>query len=222
MILKSSGVTLLEVILAVAIVAALVAVVTPRLGGRNNQIKAVVRKLAVLSRDVKSQSKLQNSTYRLVIDIGGSEEEAAGKNPFDRGEDNKTYSFWVEKAPGSVLGDQAEEEEEEREEAERNRGTLKDEDAPPSELFTPDTRILKKPEVLPSGMKFDLVELASRKDPITEGRVYIYYLPQGYVEESVIQISYGDALKWTVAIRALTGRVDIFQEHLSLKDVRPE
>jgi general secretion pathway protein H len=220
--LKAKGVTLLEVILAVAIVAALITVVAPRLGGRNNQIKAVVRKIAVISRDIKSQAKLQNSTYRLVIDIGGSEAEPpADENPFNRTDtSDKTYSFWVEKAPGSVLGDQAEAEEEAREEAARSGDTA--EAAHANNEFAPDTRIMKKPEVLPSGMKFDLVELASRKDPITEGRVYIYYLPQGYVEESAIQISYGDALKWTIAIRPLTGRADIYQEHLLLKDVRSE
>lgn len=210
--LSAKGVTLLEVILAVVIIAVLVVVAAPRLGGRNQQIKSYVRKIAVLSRDIRNQAKLQNSTYRLVIDIGGNPDAEPGQNPFESSS-KKTYSYWVEKAPGTVMNSGDDDAEKE---------STKDSSEEKKETFAIDERFSKKPEVLPGGIQFDLVEVASRKEPITSGRAYIYYLPQGYVEESIIQLSYGDKLKWTIAIRPLTGKTDVYTEHLSLKDVRPE
>ncbi len=205
------GFTLLEVIITVGIMVSLVAFVAPKLGGRNQQIKAVVRKIGVLSRDIRNQSKLQNATYRLVIDMNSQNEN--GPN----GKAEPKYSYWVEKAAGSVIGDQAEEEEKAKKKAKDDKDA-----APPPDSFSVDSRLMKKPEELPAGMKFDRVELASSKDAFTEGRAYIYYLPQGYVEESIIQLSYGDKIKWTVAIRPLTGRADVYQDHFGLKDVRPQ
>lgn len=204
------GFTLLEILITVGIMVSLIAVVIPRLGGRNQQIKGVVRKIGVLSREIRNQAKLKNSTYRLVIDINGGDLGSGGQ-------EKPQYSFWVEKSPGTVIGTQAEEEEKAKEAAKDDKDA-----PPPADEFTPDTKLMKKPEVLPADMKFDRVEIASRKEAYTEGRVYIYYLPQGYVEESVIQLSYGDKIKWTIAIRPLTGRADIYQSHQSLKDVRPQ
>lgn len=208
---EERGFTLLEVIITIGIMVSLVAFVAPKLGGRNQQIKAVVRKIGVLSREIRNQSKLQNATYRLVIDMNSQNEDGAN------GKTEPKYSYWVEKSPGTVIGDQAEEEEKAKEKAKD------DKDAPPApDSFTVDSRLMKKPEELPTDMKFDRVEIASSKDAFTEGRVYIYYLPQGYVEESIIQLSYGDKIKWTVAIRPLTGRADVYQDHFGLKDVRPQ
>lgn len=208
---KERGFTLLEVIITIGIMVSLVAFVAPKLGGRNQQIKAVVRRIGVLSREIRNQSKLQNATYRLVIDMNSENED--GSN----GKAEPKYSYWVEKSPGIVIGNQAEEEDKTKEKAKEDKDT-----PPPADSFTIDSRVLKKPEELPTDMKFDRVELASSKDAFTQGRVYIYYLPQGYVEESIIQISYGDKIKWTVAIRPLTGRADVYQDHYGLKDVRPQ
>ena len=110
---KERGFTLLEVIITIGIMVSLVAFVAPKLGGRNQQIKAVVRKIGVLSREIRNQSKLQNATYRLVIDMNSENQD--GPN----GKAEPKYSYWVEKSPGTVIGDQAEEEEK-AEQAQKN------------------------------------------------------------------------------------------------------
>lgn len=194
---RHHGFTLVEVMVVVAILAVMIAAIAPRLGGGNYKIKGVVRKLGVLSREIRNNAKLRNATYRLVIEM-------------NQDGDKREDLYWVEYASGTVLGGQADEE-------------LNDDDdvkTPSVRSFQPDTRLMKKPEKLPSGMKFSKVEIASAKKPFTEGRVYLYYLPQGYVEENVIQISYGDDLKWTLAVQPLTGKVDVVSDHIDLAKLR--
>lgn len=202
----SSGFTLLEVLIVTGLLAVLVAVLAPRLGGsKNNEIKAVVRQLAVLSRNIRNHAKIYNATYRLVIEM-----RQEGDQRIDR--------YWVESAPGTVLGEQEEEEFEKAKNEDKNN--------PRPKTFQVDPRVFDKtvklPVQLPRGMRFTKVELASAKKPFTEGRVYIYYLPQGFVEESVIQLEYEKNLKWTVAIRPLTGKADVASEHVDLADLRAQ
>lgn len=193
------GFTLLEVMVVVVILAISISAIAPRLGGNNHKIKAVVRELAVLSRDIRNNAKITNSTYRLVIEMKENES------------DEREDSYWVESASGLVLGSQAADEEDDK----------KDKDKKPAQ-FQIDPRLTKKPKKLPKGMIFSKIEIASAKKPFTEGRVYLYYLPQGYVEENVIQISYGEDLKWTLAVQPLTGKVDVVNDHIDLANLRKE
>jgi general secretion pathway protein H len=194
------GFTLIEVMVVIGLLALMLSAIVPKLGGSNHKIKGVVRELAVLSREIRNNAKLKNATYRLVIEM---------KTDGDAHES----TYWVESAGGSVLGSQVEEEE--------DAGKDNDDENKSPALFQPDVRIMKKPKKLPSGMYFSKVEIASSKKPFTDGRVYLYYLPQGYVEENVIQITYED-LKWTLAVQPLTGKVDIANEHIDLANLRSE
>ena len=93
------------------------------------------------------------------------------------------------------------------------------------DIFRPvplDQQILKKPQELPPGMIFQRVELASQKEPVTDGIVYIYFLPEGFVNESAIHLHFGEKQHWTIAIHPLTGRADIFHEDVSLDELRQQ
>jgi prepilin-type N-terminal cleavage/methylation domain-containing protein len=194
------GFTLLEIVLTVAIIATVLVFAFPKFSGGQTELRAAVRRIGVVSREAKRMSKLYNSTYRLVLDVAPSEGEKT--------EDFQSQ-FWVEKAPGSILT---------REEKDQKEN---DEDDPGKEpLFSLDKRIMKKPEVLPSGLEFKKVEFANQKDPVIKGKAYVYYLPEGLVTEAAIHLHFGDLLKWTLAIHPLTGRVDIFDKEISLEDLR--
>lgn len=205
-IITSSGFTLLEVIITVALIALISALVIPKISNRNNDMRSMVRKIAVLNRDLKSRAKLNNATYRLVINMGEGD-----------GGDNTTahHEFWVERAQGEVLNNYdpknppklQTEEDEKKEEAS-------------VELFTPDLKVMKQPEALPGTLQFESVELGSQDEPITSGLVYIHYLPTGYADEAAIHLKVGEKLKWTLAIEPLTGRLDIIDEYRSLEDLR--
>jgi len=202
--LSNSGMTLLEIIVAVAIIASIVTLVLPRLNSRSNEIRATVRKIAILSRELKNLAKLQNATYRLVIHMG--EEDGKPK-----------HEFWVERGQGAILNDYDP----------KKPPTLPDptkekpEDEPPP-AFTRDTKVLKKPEALPNELIFESVELASVDKPITEGLVYIHYLPTGFADEAVIHLKQGEKINWSLAIQPLTGRIDIIDENRSLRDLRSQ
>lgn len=203
---STKGFTLLEIVLVMALLAFIATLAIPKLGGQKAQVQSMVRKIGITARQLKYSAKLNNATYRLVIQLV--------PNPDDNrsNEEGLKNKFWVEKAPGSVLTSNDEEAEEIDSE---------DENAPPDPNgFIPDQKIMKKPEELPSGMIFQRVELASQDEPITEGIVYIYFLPEGYVNESAIHLEYSKKQHWTIAIHPLTGRADVFPEDVSLDTLR--
>ena len=66
---KASGFTLVEILIVLAIVAVVTGMALPRLGGRNYQIRSQMRRMALLSEQVRQLAKLERSTYRLVIQM---------------------------------------------------------------------------------------------------------------------------------------------------------
>ncbi len=209
---RSNGFTLLEIVIVVAIIAFVASIAIPKLGGRKNQMRAVVRKIGVLTREIKYNSKLQNATFRMAFRV-------VDKDARDADGNGVKSEFWIEKAPGSVvLGqDMSEEElqdlvdEQDSEEAKSPK---------PATAFVMDTRILKKPETLPDGMRFDRIEIAKLGKPVTSGVAYIYFLPEGYVDEAAIHLTADEKLHWTVAIAPLTGRADVLDGDVPLDDLR--
>ncbi len=202
-----AGFTLLEVIITVAIIAAIVTMALPRLGSRSNEIRSTVRKLSTLSRELRSRAKLNNTTYRLVINMEDAEKTADASR--------RTYTYWVEKAHGEVLNDYDPENPPSLDPEEND-----DEEAKKQPLFSPDTQIMKKPEELPGELIFESVELATLDEPVTTGIVYIHYLPTGFVDEAAIHLRRGDKIAWTLAIEPLTGRMDVIDEYRALEDLR--
>jgi general secretion pathway protein H len=83
-----------------------------------------------------------------------------------------------------------------------------------------ETRVTRSPVGLPKGLFFESVELASSSAPITEGRAYIHFFAQGYSEDSAIHLTDRKTLNWTIAINPLTGRADIFEKKIGLKELR--
>ena len=199
---KRRGFTLLEIIVVVTIIAAISALVFPRLGGRTHEIQGTVRKLAVVSRDLRNNSKLFNATYRLVIEMNDPD-----------GREERPHRYWVERAEGSVIRSDRDINLEEREDTE---------DPTNAPRFSRDERIMRRVESLPRGMVFESVEIASLNEPITSGIAYIYYRPEGFTEEAVIHIRHGERLNWTVAIHPLTGKADILGERRTLSDLRQQ
>lgn len=201
--LKSTkGMTLIEIVIVVAIIAFVATLAIPRLSNRKSQMQATIRKMGVMVREIKNSAKLNRSTYRLVIEIPDS--EALDPAP---------TRYWVEKTPGNVLiseDDEAAELEELRKDAE---------DREPSK-FQIDQRITKEPEELVDGLNIPMVEIANRDDAITDGRAYIYFFPEGYVNQAVIHIKGGESLHWTMALAPVTGKVDVFNKEVTLRELQ--
>lgn len=200
------GFTLIEVMVVLAIIAGIVALVLPRIGNRNNQMKAVVRKMSVLSRELHTRARLNGATYRLVIDMKQGADSA----------DAQTYA--VEKSTQKILLNPKEEEILKKELS--KAATSGDEISEGSkDGFEPDPKVLKKPVELPGVLKFVSVEKVGFKQPVTTGKVYITYFPQGLGEEAVIHLKAGENLNWTIAIHPLTGEAEVATRFVSLDEV---
>ncbi len=190
----------------VAIIAGAVALSLPYLSNRNTKTKAALREFIVLSRNLHTKAKLNGAVYRLVIEL----------QPLVPSDEN-IQTYWVERANSSVVISESEEAE--------TMARLKDAGDKPSKDprgFAPDPEIIKSPKELPAGLKFSQVELTRIKNPITEGRAYIHYLPQGLVDEAAIHIEGEEGKAWTISIHPLTGKAELINQSRALKELRDQ
>lgn len=190
---SSSGFSLIEVLLVLAIIGAAMAIATPRLFRRDPNIKSVARQFLVLGKEVRNRARLSNSTLRLVLDLNPAEPK-----------------YWVEKANGAKLIDP------EIEEKKNDRSS--DEEKKPPEWNLDDV-LTKDKRSLPSGLFFGAIETIHMKAPQTEGLAYIHFFPEGLMEAASVQITDRKRLTWTLIYNPLTGQADLVQEARSLKDV---
>lgn len=193
---SQKGFTLIEIMIVLAIIAAIMSIAAPRLLRNDTNVKPIARKILVLSKEIRTKARLTNSTYRLVIKM----------------DDKNESSYWVERASGPRLVDP------EAYEKERENAGKKAEDLPPP-LFQIDKTLTRKEQSLPRGLYFGSVETINNKTPITSGMAYIHYFPEGFVEASALQITDGNKLTWTLVFNPLTGQADIIEKAQSLRDL---
>lgn len=187
--------------IVLSIIGAIIGLVIPRIDNKNNQIKGEVRKFTTLTRQVRNMAKLQNTTYRLVLDLGEEGEKS-------------THQYWLESSLGEVLlAEKLEEAYEEANDKNQEKENVNDPNA-----FVEDKKILKGRKELPGGMIFESIELPGIDKPLTFGKVYIHFFPSGRVEEAAIHLKL-DNFQWTLAIHPLTGKTDIAREYISLRDI---
>ena len=204
---KQPGFTLIEMMIVLAIIGGMAALAMPYINSRNSQTRTFLRKITVLSRELHTRAKLQGAVYRLVLDLKKVEDVT---KPV-------TQQYWVEKAQGHVVM-KADEEEAEIKRAKEDR----EEDRKDPRGFAPDPSLVKQATDLPPGMRIDRVELTRVKDPITEGKVYIHYLPEGLTDEAAIHLKGEKTQAWTVSIHPLTGKAELVSKQLTLKEIRSQ
>lgn len=196
---KQSGLTLLEIMIVLAIIAGVVLTALPRLSGQNNQMRQSVRQLTAISKQLQLQAKLQGAIYRLVIDLGKDE-----RSP---------QSYWVEKSTNQTVL--------KPDEMDAPIGELekKGEGEPPPQ-FSADNRVLKGKQGFPSGLRVSEVELKRKEQPISSGKAYVHFFPQGLAEEAAIHLRASEKLQWTLAVHPLTGRSSVYPEKISLREIQ--
>lgn len=190
------GFTLFEILIVVSILAGAIAFLVPRTMRTDSGIKKVSRHILVLSRDVRNQARLKNSTYRIVFKMDGDK-----------------HSYWVEAAAGNQPGKSQEQLEEESRLAE---------DVRPTNPFKKIDKFTKTQFELPKDLYFGQIETLSERAPITTGEVYLNYSPQGLTESAAIQLTDRKDTNWTLVVNPLTGHVTIVNKKVSLKDIKQE
>jgi len=200
------GFTLIEVMIVLVIVTGVISMSMPYMTSRNSQTKAFLRELTVLSRDLHTKAKLQGVVYRLVIDMG----ESDAYNP-------QPQSFWVEKSVGKAVIKESEEEKTLAHEQDRD-----DRKKPDPRGFQVDTSVIKQKREPPKGLRFERIELSRSKSPLTKGKAFIHYLPEGLVDETAIQIKGDRGQNWTISIHPLTGKAELLSREVSLKEIKSQ
>lgn len=195
---SNHGLTLLEVLIVLAIMGFLIAFGLPKFKDPKSNVKSVVRKMAVLSREVRHNARIKRMTYRMVFRMGGA--NSATKD-----------AYWVENAPANTLIPS--------QQTMESLAKMSSDEKPP-EAFQKATNLVKDERDLPKGLYIGSIETQGSPAPITEGLAYIYFTQEGLVEKSMIQITNKDKLTWTLIINPLTGHVDLVEKPMRLKDLQ--
>ncbi len=192
--------TLIEIMIVLVIMAAMAVLVVPRINNRNNQFKQLTRRLVVMGKQLNSYSRIQQKTYRVVINM-----------PID---EDKVHSISIESASGNVPIDY----EQIKETFENNEKEREEGDPPPT--FQEDRTVLKSPIELPPPLRFKDVEIGALDEKFEEGKAYIHFFPQGMVEEVAVHLTDGNKREWTITYHPLTGKGYIISSYVPLKDLR--
>ncbi len=195
----------MEIMIVVAIIAGLVAIGVPRLANQKGRMRSEVQRIAVLSREVFNAARLQNRTFRIVFELSQS-----------------SSKYYVESANGQIaLLNEAQ-----RKDFDEKTSMDKEELAKLNPTkFELETKYIKQPEEMPGDLRVEGVEYAGRSEglnaPSGEGvtKATIHYFPQGLAEQAVIRFTDGKTLAWTLVINPLTGKANVFDKKLTLKDI---
>lgn len=197
----------MELMIVLIIVGMFITFGARKMVNRGSQMKAAVRRFAAITTQLRNRARLDNKTYRLVFDL-----------PANR---KKSQSYWVESTDKPALLLNAEQRDQLSDDLEVDKKTKK---KPDPQGFVPDSKVVKEaPAYLPDGLFFDSIELDG--DPIqeiSEGRVFIYFFPQGYVQGSAIHLSNRETLTWTLVVQSLTGRVSVYPKERKLEEFKEE
>jgi general secretion pathway protein H len=176
-----------------------------KITNKSGELRAVLRKTVVLSRELHTRAKLNGVTYRLVIDLG-------------EGGPHSHQKLYVEKgSDASVITEDSSEEN-------LHPADSRDkEEAKTKSAFVEDNDLLKEPIEIPPEVYIAQVELNRVEKPVTRGLAYIHYLPQGLVEEAAIHLQRVEGeQRWTISIAPLTGRAEVVSPSMTLKELKSQ
>jgi len=180
------GFTLIEIMGVLLIITLILGMAIPGIRSQYRYyIRSSARKLAATMAFLYDSAVLNQRTYRIVYDL-----------------DN--HKYWIESAAGELLIKEKEEEE-----AFQLDKEDEEEEGSKPKFQKPEGKLGKETK-LQKGVKFKSVILPRYEEPFTSGITYTYILPQGYVEETWIQLTDQEEKVYTITVNSLTGRTKIF------------
>ncbi len=207
----NSGFTLFEIIVAIAVVGLIMGVAVSQMGDFLEwDLKKATNKMASTIRYLYNKAATEGLYLRLVLDL-------------------EEQTYWVEAtsdpltvrrgAEGASLarGGEGEEAAEEEELAEGEIPKLK----PPKPTFGQVDSHLLRPTKLPGAVFFKDVQVEHRQGTVGDGKVAIYFFPNGFMEEAIINFrDEGDEVYYSVRTHPLSGRADIEAGYRRLEEAR--
>ncbi len=225
--MKQRGLTLIELTIALTIVALLFAAVVTGMGSiTGSQARASVGEMGGVIRSLYDTSALTGKTCRLVFQL-----------PDPRDEENPVW-YWAECASGNITT-RRDRDEVLREESKKLKDPRKDE--PPRSGYaaggssqpTLQELMAQERERVESAAKFSIFttpEIAPRQLPKAvhlavwtkhqreawnTGIAYLYFFPQGFTEQAMLFFSQGRNT-WTLLVSPLTGKTQVAAEQLEV------
>lgn len=202
---QQSGFSLIEIMVVVVLIAVIVTTFGSRLGTSNRQLRKEVRYFAGLIRDIRVQARLKNATYRLVVRIPDDD-----RNPQTYYVESTTKPTLVKYDDESIQQMQIIPEKNNKDEQQKN----------PSP-FQRVEKLSPKTEQLPDGLFFKSVEITGHQREYTSGQIFLYFFPEGRVEEAILHITTKTEppLEWSVYVHPLTGRTEVFSGYKTSKEL---
>ncbi|MEK7791303.1 MAG: type II secretion system protein [Deltaproteobacteria bacterium] len=184
-----AGMTLIEILIVVALIAAFTTFALPRLRSNLNlNLKKQARLLSGTVQFLYNQAAVKNQVYRLHYDL-----------------DN--HKYWIESSTDKVFFKT--EEDEKRNQRERK---------PPTAKFQIDTTTIKKPVQLEKKIRFKDIRTQAKSEPIRSGDAYTHFFPHGYAERSEIRLQSATGQVFTIVVNPLTGRAKVYDRDLEAKE----
>jgi general secretion pathway protein H len=192
----SRGFTLVELMIAVAVVAVLAAAVIPSVSSLSGaDARKAAGELSGSLRFLFDTAALRHATCRMVLDLDGR-------------------AWAAECAPrlvGVARGAGPEAEAATEEELQRRFPDEEDADRRrllASSRFGAFSDALLKRRELPGRTELRSVRVEGRREPITEGQAYVHFFPGGQAERAFIEVADGATL-YTVVVEPFSGRARV-------------
>lgn len=216
--LRQRGLTLIELSVALMIVAVMLAVAMPTFrDATNGDLKSAAVRISGAARTCFGEAAVKNVTLRVAYDI-------------DAG------AYWVEAFPGTFqiagserdLDDVRDEEKKKDEEEKRKqelasrwgKGDEVEAAGAPSPKFVPVKVAFEEPQRLPRGVKFAGVKSPQFKQVVKDGRAYTHFFANGWAEPTLVYLAEdGGKSVMTLEMEPLTGRVILHDGELDWDDV---
>lgn len=226
---NKSGFTLLELVVAIAVIALIIGL---SVGGLNQYLERDMRKtaskLATTIRYLYNKSVTDSIYMRLVIDMDENTYwvEATGDplllaDPRGLGRGEEERALLIEKAKEEIEEKKPLEttETKEAKEGEKEKPTVPQKLLPQQASFNQITDYLLKPTPLPDSVFFKDVAVEHYPTAVEGGKVTIAFFPNGYVEAAIINIrNDDDDVHYSLKTNPVTGRVSVEAEYRRFED----
>ncbi len=187
---KAAGFSLIEVLVAIALIALVSAVAIPSFTYVfRTSTESFSRQLANLLRECRDRALLKDMIIRVRFDLG-------------------EQKYWVEEGPSSIL---LPPELSDREAKDKERGKEKDSDKKKSNSdgFALVRDLTKDKKEVPNGLRITEIISPRVKKPIAEGNADVYYFPNGTAEAAIIKIEDQDHGKQNLIVHPITGNAKL-------------
>jgi len=199
--------TLVEILVALSIVASLTVFIVSRLG--DTEASNLRRTSAQLVRMIK-QSYIQAATssvyYRITFDLSEEPQQFLPSSSYT--------PYYIVKTDDEIEAIRL-----------KNEERLDEDEAVSSSVGTGDFAELEDDLVeityVPENIKIMDIQTESQEAPVTEGAVQLYFFPKGYTEFAVIHLSTESETGFmTLIVSPLTGEVEVVPEYIEYDDAK--